>query len=89
LFREVGLKILETASSVPPDIQAFAPGTNRRTLVFGGGVDTRTVLKLFRIPIGFRTEVRDFYSGSPDYNQPVRGSLQNHVVLTGRLLIKF
>lgn len=56
---------------------------------FGGGVDTRTVLQVFRIPIGFRAEVRDFYSGSPNYNQPVRGSLQNNVVFTGGLLIKF
>ena len=40
-------------------------------------------------PIGFRAEVRDFYSGSSNYNQPVRGSLQNNAVFTGGLLIKF
>jgi len=73
----------------PTDGPSFVPGTNTGTFVFGGGVDTRTVLQVFRIPIGFRAEVRDFYSGSPNYNQPVRGSLQNNVVFTGGLLIKF
>src|SRR5439155_11106847 len=55
----------------PTDGPSFVPGTNTGTFVFGGGVDTRTVLQVFRIPIGFRAEVRDFYSGSPNYNQPV------------------
>ena len=73
----------------PTDVPSFVPGTNTATFLFGGGVDTRTVLQVFRIPIGFRAEVRDFYSGSPNYNQPVQGSLQNDVVFTGGLLIKF
>jgi hypothetical protein len=73
----------------PTAVPSFVPGTNTGTFVFGGGVDTRTVVHVFRIPIGFRTEVRDFYSGSPNYNRPVRGSLQNNVVFTGGLLIKF
>jgi hypothetical protein len=73
----------------PTDVPSFVPGTNTGTFVFGGGVDTRTVLQFFRIPIGFRAEVRDFYSGSPSYNQPVRGSLQNNVAFTGGLLIRF
>lgn len=73
----------------PTDVPSFVPGTNTATFVFGSGVDTRTVFQVFRIPIGFRAEVRDFYSGSPNYNQPVQGSLQNNVVFTGGLLIKF
>ena len=73
----------------PTGVPSFVPGTNTGTFVFGGGVDTRTVLQVFRIPIGFRAEVRDFYSGSPNYNQTVRGSMQNNVVFTGGLLIKF
>lgn len=73
----------------PTDVPSFVPGTNTATFVFGGGVDTRTVLQVLRIPIGFRAEVRDFYSGSPNYNQPVQGSLQNNVVFTGGVLIKF
>ena len=73
----------------PATAPGFVPGTNTGTFVFGGGVDTRTVVHVFRIPIGFRAEVRDFYSGSPNYNQNVQGSLQNNVVFTGGLLIKF
>jgi hypothetical protein len=73
----------------PVGAPGFVPGTNTGTFVFGGGVDTRTVVRVLRIPIGFRAEVRDFYSGSPNYNQSVRGSLQNNVALTGGLLIRF
>jgi len=46
---------------------------NTETFVFGG-IDTRTVLGVVRIHIGFRVEVRAFYSGSPNYNQSVRAS---------------
>jgi hypothetical protein len=70
-------------------VASFAPGTNTGTFVFGGGVDTHTIVRVLRIPIGLRAEVRDFYSGSPNYNRTVRGSLQHNVVFTGGLLIKF
>jgi len=73
----------------PTAIPSFVPGTSTATFLFGGGVDKGTAFHLFRIPIGFRVEVRDFYSGSPNYNQPVRGNLQNNLVFTGGLLIKF
>lgn len=73
----------------PAAVPSFVPGTNTGTLFYGGGVDTRTILRIFHIPIGFRAEVRDFYSGSPNYGQPVKGDLQHNVVFTGGLLIKF
>jgi hypothetical protein len=73
----------------PVAAPGFMPGTNTGTLVFGGGIDTRTALRVFRIPIGFRAEVRDFYSGSPNYSQAASGNLQHNVVLTGGLLLKF
>jgi hypothetical protein len=57
--------------------------------VFGGGIDTRTVVHVLKIPIGFRIEVRDFYSGLPTYNQKVTGNLQNNLAFTGGLLIRF
>jgi hypothetical protein len=60
----------------PTAVPSFVPGT-------------RTILRVFHIPIGFRAEVRDFYSGSPNYSQPVKGDLQHNVVFTGGLLIKF
>ena len=46
-------------------------------LLFGAGIDTRTVVHVLTIPIGFRIEVRDFYSGLPNYNQKVTANLQN------------
>ena len=68
---------------------SFRPGTNTGTFVFGGGVDTRTVLHVLKIPIGFRVEVRDFYSGAPNYNLRVTGNLQSNLAFTGGLLIRF
>ena len=73
----------------PPATQSFRPGTNTGTLMFGGGVDTRAVLHVIKIPIAFRVEVRDFYSGLPNYNLKVTGNLQNNLAFTGGLLIKF
>jgi len=68
---------------------AFRPGTNTGTLEFGAGLDTRTVVRLLRIPIGFRFEARDFYSGLPNYNQKINSNLQNNVAFTGGLLVRF
>ena len=73
----------------PVSAPGFVPGTNTGTLVFGGGIDTSTAFRVLRVPIGFRAEVRDFYSGSPNYNQPAGGSLQHNVILSGGLLVKF
>jgi hypothetical protein len=79
-------RFLEKAPTAAP---SFRPGTNTGTFVFGGGVDTRTVVHVLRIPIGFRIEVRDFYSGLPNYNQKVTGNLQNNLTFNGGLLIRF
>lgn len=79
-------RFLEKAPTAAP---SFKPGTNTGTYVFGGGVDTRTVVHVLKIPIGFRIEVRDFYSGLPNYNQKIAGNLQNNVAFTGGLLIRF
>lgn len=76
-------------SGVPLSATTFERGRNTGTFEFGGGVDTRTILHAFKIPIGFRFEVRDFYSGLPDYNVRVTGSLQNNLAFTGGLLIRF
>ncbi len=79
-------RFLEKAPTAAP---SFKPGTNTGTYVFGGGVDTRTLINILKIPIGFRIEVRDFYSGLPTYNVRVTGSLQNNVAFTSGLLIRF
>lgn len=73
----------------PSTAPAFAGGSNTGTLVFGGGVDTRPLLHIHGIPLGSRIEVRDFYSGTPNYLLKPRSGLQNSVVYTGGLLIRF
>jgi len=79
-------RFLEKAPAAAP---SFKPGTNTGTFVFGGGVDTHTVIHVLKIPIGFRIEVRDFYSGLPNYNQKVAGNFQNNLAFNGGLLIRF
>ncbi len=65
------------------------------TLEFGGGLDTKPLLHLKGIPIikdlpiGARFEVRDFYSGQPNYGVPSNSSRQNNVAFTGGLLLRF
>ena len=76
-------------STTPPAATTFERGRNTGTFEFGGGVDTHTVVHLLKIPIGFRVEVRDFYSGQPNYNVKVTGGLQNNLAFTGGLLIRF
>jgi hypothetical protein len=75
--------------TAPVNTTSFNQGTNTGAFVFGGGLDTRPVLHVLRIPIGFRLEIRDFYSGQPNYNQKTTGNLQNNVAFTGGLLIRF
>jgi hypothetical protein len=75
--------------SAPVTAPAFTPGTNKGTLVFGGGIDTSPVVRVFRLPIGFRIEVRDFYSGLPNYIQTSPSNLQHHIAFTGGLLVRF
>ena len=61
---------------------------NTGNLEFGGGIDTAPLVHVFRIPIGVRLEVRDFYSGTPNFNAPLDGRL-NTLAYTGGLLLKF
>ncbi len=75
--------------SAPTAVPSFKGGTNTGTFVFGGGVDTRPVIRIRKIGVGFRFEVRDFYSGLPNYNVNVGGGLQTNLAFTGGLLLKF
>lgn len=75
--------------SAPTAVSSFKSGTNTGTFVFGGGVDTRPVIHIRKIGVGFRLEVRDFYSGLPNYNVNVGGGLQTNLAFTGGLLLKF
>ena len=75
------------AESAPPG--GLRAATNTGALEFGGGIDTAPVCRVWKIPVGFRLEVRDFYTGHPHYNLPVSGNLQHSIVFTGGLLVGF
>ena len=62
---------------------------NTDSLEFGGGIDTAPIVHVFRIPIGVRLEVRDFYSGTPHSNAQLNGLRLNTVAYTGGLLLNF
>jgi hypothetical protein len=79
-------RFLETQPGTPT---VFKEGTNTGTLQFGAGVDTNTLVRVLRTPIGFRLEVRDFYSGVPSYNHPINADYQHNVVFTGGFLLRF
>jgi len=57
---------------------------NRGTVDFGGGAD----IKLWRW-IGWRGEIRDFYSGSPAYNVPAIAGGEHNVVAGGGFVLKW
>jgi hypothetical protein len=68
---------------------------NTGTLEFGGGLDTKPLVRLRglpligKLPIGARLGVRDFYSGQPNYGVRTDGNRQNSLVFTGGLLLRF
>ncbi len=71
-----------------------AGGGSTGTLEFGGGVDTKPLVHfkvpvLGQLPIGARFEVRDFYSGEPNYAVETTNKLQNNIAFTGGLLLRF
>jgi len=75
------------AESAPPG--GLRTATNTGALELGGGVDAAPVARVWKIPIGFRLEIRDFNTGQPNYNLPLSGNLQHNVVFTGGLLVGF
>jgi len=63
--------------------------TSTGALQFGAGVDIKTKIRVWK-PIGFRGEVRDFYSfDTLDFATPIRGSGQHNVVVSGGLIVRF
>jgi len=62
-----------------------APRTlSRGASNFGAGVDVH----LWRF-LGVRGEVRDFISGNPAFNTPVRGSAQHTILAAGGFVLRF
>ena len=58
------------------------------TLQMGGGVDFAPRFKIL-VPIGFRLEVRDFYTSVPNLNTTLTDSRQHNVLFSGGLVVKF
>lgn len=56
---------------------------HRGAFTFGGGVDVR-----FWHRLGFRGEIRDFYTGSPAFNLPLGGG-QHNVIASGGIVLKW
>jgi len=76
-------------AAAPASAPNFRGGSNNGSLEFGGGVDTAPIVHVFKIPIGVRLEVRDFYSGTPNFNAQLASGRLNTVAYTGGLLLKF
>ena len=57
--------------------------THRGAFDFGGGLD----VKVWRF-VSLRSEIRDFYSGSPSFNTPTSGG-QHNVVASGGFALRF
>jgi opacity protein-like surface antigen len=70
-------------------VDPFTPGTGRSTIEMGAGFDTQPVTHIAGFPIAFRVEVRDFYSGLPNYGQGLVKSHQHNVILGGGLVVRF
>lgn len=78
----------ESADRIDGTPNTSPTGTNRGAIQFGGGIDIRTPIKIL-FPIGLRAEVRDFYSGSPNYNVSTDTGFQHNVVFSGGLVVHF
>ncbi len=63
-------------------------GANRGAVEFGGGIDFRTPIKVL-FPIKLRVEIRDFYSGQPNYNLAVAAGFQHNLLFSGGLAVSF
>ena len=61
--------------------------THRGALQFGVGVDVRTPVKVF--PLSVRLEVRDLFSGKPNYNVDTGGGFQHNVAFAGGFVVHF
>jgi len=57
---------------------------NRGVFDYGGGLDYR----LFRF-IGWRGEIRDFFSGNPNLNNALSAGTQHNVVANGGIILRF
>ena len=59
-------------------------GTNRAVLNFGGGLDVRVFPY-----VSLRGEVRDFYSGTPQFNSELIGDRQHNFLVSAGVVFRF
>jgi len=84
-----GCGLYEGSSALQNGVANAEIHRNVATAQFGGGIDVRTRLKL-RFPIGFRGEVRDFYTlKTPSFGVPVQRTQQHNVVVSRGLVVHF
>ncbi len=62
-------------------------GTKTAAGEISGGVDIPTKIHI-KLPLVLRGEVRDYISGTPNYNVPT-GTKQNNVVVSGGFVLRF
>lgn len=67
----------------------FKTATNAGALQYGGGVDFKTPINLVVVPLVFRAEIRDFYSGQPQLNVVRPGTGQHNVIVSGGFVVRF
>jgi hypothetical protein len=78
----------ESAERVDGSPSTNPIGTNRGVAQFGAGLDVRTPVKVL-FPVGLRVEVRDFYSGKPNYGTAATDGYQHNVVFSGGFALHF
>ena len=75
----------------PPtaSVNSFSQNIGRAVIEVGGGFDTQPITHVLGFPVGFRVEVRDFYSGVPDYDVTLLHNHQHNIVAGAGLVIRF
>lgn len=81
-----GYARFDESSSLVTGLPNVSPrGTNTGAAQFGAGVDIRTPVKVL-FPVGFRLELRDFYTGQPRLNL-TQGGCQNNLLFSGGITL--
>lgn len=81
-------RFAESTTLVTGAPNALKPGTNKGALQYGGGVDFKTPVKI-PLPVAFRGEIRDFYTGQPRLNIVRSENGQHNILVSGGIVLKF
>jgi hypothetical protein len=84
-----GYALYEGSENLATGVDNLNRYTSTGALQFGVGVDIKTKLRVWK-PIGFRGEVRDFYSfDTLNFATPIREAGQHNLVVSGGLIVRF